>query len=86
MNISTTQQTQPIQNPNGGADNLDPLTVTVSTAVKLTGLGRTKIWEMLKVGKVESVRVGRRRLVVYSSLKRLLEPQPARKPAKSQIW
>jgi len=51
-----------------------PLAVTVSTARKLTGLGNTTIWALIKSGKLESVRVHRRRLIVYRSLEKLLAP------------
>jgi excisionase family DNA binding protein len=47
----------------------DPLTVTVSAAMKYSGLGRTKLFELIKRHEIESVRVGTRRLVVFASLK-----------------
>ena len=53
-----------------------PLTVTVATARKISGLGNTTIWQLIKNGKLETVHVGRRRLVVYSSLQKLLSPNP----------
>jgi excisionase family DNA binding protein len=54
--------------------NTTPITVTVPHARELSGLGHTKIWEMISSGKLEAVRVGRRRLVVYASLEKLLRP------------
>jgi hypothetical protein len=51
------------------------LTVTVATARKLSGLGNTTIWELIKNRKLETVCVGRRRLIVYRSLERLLSPE-----------
>jgi hypothetical protein len=51
-----------------------PLTVTVATARKISGLGNTTIWGLIKREKLKSVCVGRRRLIVYSSLERLLSP------------
>lgn len=52
-----------------------PLAVTIGTARKLSGLGNTKIWELIKDRKLNTVSVGRRRLVVYASLERLLSPE-----------
>jgi len=49
-----------------------PLTVTVRTAKKLSGLGNTTLWGLIKNQKLKTVQIGRRRLVVYSSLERLL--------------
>jgi hypothetical protein len=54
-----------------------PLTVTVATARKISGLGNTTIWALIKARKLESTSVGRRRLIVYRSLEKLLSPEPA---------
>jgi hypothetical protein len=51
-----------------------PLTVTVARAREKSGLGNTTIWALIKSGKLESICVGRRRLIVYASLERLLSP------------
>jgi excisionase family DNA binding protein len=50
----------------------DPMTVTIPVAVRLSGLGRTKLYELLTNGEIQSVRVGIRRLIVFASLKALL--------------
>jgi excisionase family DNA binding protein len=50
-----------------------PLAVTVSTARKLTGLGNTTIWALIKAGKLKSVCIGRRRLIIYDSLEALFD-------------
>ncbi len=53
--------------------NGDPLTVTVPAAMKYSGLGRTKIYELMGLNggprEIESVCVGTRRLIVFASLK-----------------
>jgi len=51
--------------------SLKPLTVTVETALRISGLGRTKLYELINAGTIKTVTVGRRRLVVYSSLEAL---------------
>jgi hypothetical protein len=51
-----------------------PLTVTVATAKKISGLGNTAVWGLIKQGKLEAVRVGRRTLVTFRSLEALLAP------------
>ena len=48
------------------------ITVTIPHALKAVGLGRTKLYELINNGEVETVRVGRRRLVVVKSLLELL--------------
>ena len=51
-----------------------PLTVTVSTAKRLSGLGNTTIWALIKDQTLETVHVGRRTLITYHSLEALLTP------------
>jgi excisionase family DNA binding protein len=53
---------------------LKPLTVTVATTKKITGLGNTTIWGLIKNGKLEVVRIGRRTLITYRSIEALLAP------------
>ncbi len=50
---------------------LKPITVTVATALAVTGLGRTKFYELVKTGRIRTVAIGRRTLVVYASLEEL---------------
>ena len=54
-----------------------PITVTVADARKLTGLGHTTIWKMISEDELETVCVGRRRLILYDSLKKRLQPTDA---------
>jgi hypothetical protein len=49
-----------------------PLAVSVKLACKLIGVGNTKMWELIKAGRVNTVSIGRRRLVLYASLESLL--------------
>jgi hypothetical protein len=63
--------------PLGVAAELKPLAVTFSTAKKITGLGFTSLWKAAKEGRIEIVHVGRRSLISYRSLERLvLPPEP----------
>jgi hypothetical protein len=51
-----------------------PITVTVAMARKISGLGNTTIWLLIKQGKLETVHVGRRTLIRFTSLEALLAP------------
>jgi hypothetical protein len=51
---------------------LKPLTLTVKSTCQLSGLGPTKIWELIREGRLEVVRVDGRTLVKFFSLARLL--------------
>lgn len=50
-----------------------PLAYRVNDAARAVGLGRTKIYALIKTGKLASVLVGGRRLILADSLKALLE-------------
>jgi len=63
----------PSRRPDKGAER-DPISVRIATAVRLTGIGRTKIFALIKSGKIEAVKVGRSTLISYRSLRQLLEP------------
>ena len=52
---------------------LEPLTVRIPVAVKLTGIGRSKLYELIKAGEVETVKVGASTLVSVASLRRLVQ-------------
>jgi excisionase family DNA binding protein len=55
---------------------LEPLTVRVATAVKITGLGRSRIYELIQSGDLETVKVGRATLISYASVKELVRIAP----------
>ena len=50
-----------------------PLAVTVRTAQDLLGIKNTKIWELIGDGTLETISIGKRRLVIVASIERLFE-------------
>lgn len=50
----------------------EPITVTIKDAMHFSGLGRTKLYELMGQGRLKSINVGKRRLILYGSLKMLL--------------
>lgn len=50
---------------------IEPLTVRISTAVRITGLSRSRIYELIQSGDLATVKVGRATLIQYGSLKTL---------------
>lgn len=56
-----------MQNP-----TLKPIAVTVANGRALTGLGNTKFYELINEGKIKTITIGRRRLVIYESLEELI--------------
>jgi hypothetical protein len=64
-----------------GGSAQKPLTVAVPTACTLTGLGPTKIWTLIKKGRLDVVRLDGRTLIKFPSLERLLSPEQDEQPA-----
>ena len=52
---------------------VSPLTVRIPVAIQLTGIGRSKLYELIKSGEVETVKIGTATLVTMASLRRLVE-------------
>ena len=49
------------------------LSCTIDDACEVTGLGRTKLYELIGTGRIVTTTIGRRRLVVVRSLLALLD-------------
>ena len=54
----------------------EPITVRIPAAVRMTGIGRSKLYELIKAGDVEIVKVGTSTLIKVESLRRLLGDGP----------
>jgi excisionase family DNA binding protein len=54
---------------------MDPLAVSIGDTVKALGVGRTTVYEMIKDGRLEAFKLGRRTLVRVESIRRLVGAQ-----------
>lgn len=52
---------------------LEPLTVRIPVAVQLTGIGRSKLYELIAAKEVDVVKIGASTLVTVASLRRLIQ-------------
>ncbi|WEK44737.1 MAG: helix-turn-helix domain-containing protein [Candidatus Sphingomonas colombiensis] len=52
---------------------MEPLTITVNEACRTLGLGRTKIYELIRVGRLEILKIGKRTLVKTASVRALVD-------------
>lgn len=52
---------------------MEPLTVTLADAQRVTGLSRTTVYELICEGKLKTVRIGRRVLVKTDSIRALVD-------------
>ncbi len=52
---------------------IEPFTVRIGEAMRITGLRRSKLYELIASGDIEVVKIGRCSLVVVASLRALIE-------------
>ena len=55
----------------------DRITATIPEFRRLSGIGRSRIYQLLDADELESVHVGARRLILIDSYRRLIERQRA---------
>lgn len=58
--------------PGDGQMVFEPLAVRIPMAVQLTGISRSRIYELIESGDLEIVKIGRSTLIPYRSLKALI--------------
>lgn len=56
------------------------LSVRIDDAIRITGIGRTKLFALIADGTLETTTIGRRRLILYRSLQQLIEGNPPHSP------
>jgi excisionase family DNA binding protein len=52
---------------------LRPISVGIPEACRLTGIGRSKLYELIAAGEIDIVKIGAITLVPMSSLEQLIE-------------
>jgi hypothetical protein len=56
-------------------ETADRITATIPEFRRLSGIGRSRIYELLDAGEIESIYLGTRRLILIDSYRRLIERQ-----------
>jgi excisionase family DNA binding protein len=51
----------------------DIITATIPEFCRVSGNGRTKTYELIAEGKLKSIKIGKRRLIVVDSYRRLVD-------------
>jgi excisionase family DNA binding protein len=54
---------------------MDPLLISVQEAARMLSIGRTSIYQLMNSGELETMKLGRRRLITIESLRRVTERQ-----------
>ena len=58
----------------------DQITAPIREFARLAGIGESTAWEMVRVGTVRTISIGKRRLVVLDSYRQYIEAQLAQPP------
>lgn len=56
---------------------MEPIALSVAEAVKVSGLGKTTLYEAMANNRLETRKVGRKRLILTRSLRALIEGEAA---------
>jgi excisionase family DNA binding protein len=74
--ISHDRRPKSVQEPQSATsptDGFAPLTVRIPAAVRMTGIGRSKLYELIASGDIEIVKIGASTLIPVASLQALIE-------------
>ena len=63
------------------ANELKPVAVPVREACRIAGIGRSSLYKLMRVGALESIAIGRRRLILLASLEKVLANGANTEPA-----
>lgn len=53
--------------------NMEPLAISINATAKALGVGRSSVYSLIKTGKLEAIKIGRRTLLTTASIKRLAQ-------------
>jgi len=56
-----------------GHASVEPISVKIPEAVRLTGLSRSRIYELMGTGEIEFAKIGSSTLILVRSLRQLIE-------------
>lgn len=68
LSLDTKDETQTVSN-----SQVEPLTVRIPAAIRMTGIGRSKLYELIQSGDIEIVKIGSATLIPVESLRQLID-------------
>ena len=60
-----------------GDGPMRPITVRIREACRITGIGRSKLYELIQAGELQTIKVGSITLIPVASIDRFLSAQEA---------
>jgi hypothetical protein len=61
-----------MKRPNEAPTVAEPISVRIPDAVRLTGLSRSRLYELMRSGDIEFAKVGASTLILFESLRRFV--------------
>lgn len=55
---------------------MEPLAISINETAKTLGVGRSSVYALLKSGRLDAIKIGRRTLLTTESIKRLAQSGP----------
>jgi excisionase family DNA binding protein len=52
---------------------MEPIATTIKDTAKALGVGKTSVYLLIRQGRLEKIKLGRRSLVTITSIRRLIE-------------
>lgn len=53
---------------------MEPLAISINATAKALGVGRSSVYVLLKAGRLEVIKIGRRTLLTTASVRKLAQP------------
>lgn len=54
---------------------MEPLAISINETARALSIGRSSVYALLKAGRLNAIKIGRRTLLTTESVKRLSQPQ-----------
>ncbi len=54
--------------------DFEPIALRINDAARVAGLGRTSLYELIKQGRLRTIKIAGRRLVPIAALRELIDP------------
>jgi len=54
---------------------MELLAISINDTAKVLGIGRSSVYALLKTGRLDAIKIGRRTLLTTASIKRLAQSQ-----------
>ena len=71
--------------PAGNSPPIEPISVRIPEAVRMTGLSRSRLYELMRSGDIEYAKVGSSTLVLVESLRRFVHCSRRSAPASREV-